>query len=711
MGLPHLPTGLQQLARAYGIETSYRDMANNSVGSYPDAVLLVLKALGAGVEKLDDIPRALEEHRQATWKRHLEPVVVAWDGGPPVVDLRFPVDRTPAALFCHLKLENGDDRSWPCDLTELPVSEAVELSGQAYAARRLSLPISLPWGYHRLTVETPGMLDQSMIISAPLQAYPSHGGPARRTWGVFLPLYALYSQRSWGSGDFSDLEALLAWVTGLGGGVVATLPMLSAFHDEGCDPSPYAPVSRLFWNELYVDVTRAPELQGCASGRALLQSPGFQADLEALRALSLADHSRQMSLKRRVLEELARCFFEDVGARSADFCHFVESNPRLGEYAAFRAACERQGIPWWDWSRPLRDGVLGDGDYDEGAKRYHTYVQWLADRQLRELSARAHDKGLGLYIDLPLGVRPDGYDVWRERDIFAMDVSTGAPPDILYSKGQDWSFPPLHPQRIREQGYRYVRDYLSHHLKYAGLLRIDHVMSLHRLFWIPRGCGATEGVYVRYAADELCAILSLESHRHKCQIVGENLGTVPPYVNEMMSRHNMRSMYVVQYQLVPDPGNPLQAVPAASEVASLNTHDMPPFAAFWRGLDIRDRLTMNLVDDAGARAEWQARQEAERALLLLLRSGGWLDGGDEEDVPAVMTACIRFLAASPAGVVLVNLEDLWLETEPQNRPGICGECPNWRRKARHSFEVFSGMPEVRAMLLEIDRLVRGRAKS
>ncbi len=711
MGLPHLPTGLRQLARAYGVETSYRDMANNSVGSYPDAVLLVLKALGAGVEKLDDIPRALEEHRQATWKRHLEPVVVAWDGGPPVVDLRFPVDRTPAALFCHLKLEDGDDRSWPCDLTELPVSEAVELSGQAYAARRLSLPISLPWGYHRLTVETPGMFDQSMIISAPLQAYPSHGGPARRTWGVFLPLYALYSRRSWGSGDFSDLEALLAWVTGLGGGVVATLPMLSAFHDEGCDPSPYAPVSRLFWNELYIDVTRAPELQGCAAARALLQSPGFQAELESLRALPLADHSRQMALKRRVLEELTRYFFDDVGARSTDFCHFVESNPRLGEYAAFRAACESQGIPWWDWPGPLRDGVLGDGDYDEGAKRYHTYVQWLADRQLRELSTRAHDKGLGLYIDLPLGVRPDGYDVWRERDIFAMDVSTGAPPDILYSKGQDWSFPPLHPQRIREQGYRYVRDYLSHHLKYAGLLRIDHVMSLHRLFWIPRGCGATEGVYVRYAADELCAILSLESHRHKCQIVGENLGTVPPYVNEMMSRHNMRSMYVVQYQLVPDPGNPLQAVPAASEVASLNTHDMPPFAAFWRGLDIRDRLTMNLVDDAGARAEWQARQEAERALLLLLRSGGWLDGGDEEDVPAVMTACIRFLAASPAGVVLVNLEDLWLETEPQNRPGICGECPNWRRKARHSFEVFSGMPEVRAMLLEIDRLVRGRAKS
>jgi 4-alpha-glucanotransferase len=711
MGLPHTLIGLQQLAEAYGVETSYRDMANKRIECSPEAVLRTLNALGAEADRADDVPRALDERRQVLWKRCLEPVVVAWDGGPPAVELRFPVDRTPQTVFCHLKLENGDVRSWPCDLAELPVSGVAEPGGEAYAARNLSLPTSLPWGYHRLVVEVPGRLAESMVISAPMRAYPYPGGPVARTWGVFLPLYALHSRRSWGCGDFSDLEALMAWVTGLGGGVVATLPLLTAFHDEGCDPSPYAPVSRLFWNELHIDVTRAPELQRCASGRALLESPGFQAELEALRALPMVDHRRQMAVKRGVLEELAGCFSEDVGARPADFCHFVESNPRVGEYAAFRATCERQRIPWWEWPKPLRDGVLGGGDYDEGAKRYHTYAQWLADRQMRELSIRAREKGLGLYIDLPLGVRPDGYDVWRERDLFAMDVSAGAPPDILYSRGQDWAFPPLHPERIREQGYRYFRDYLSHHLKYAGLLRIDHVMSLHRLFWIPRGFEATDGVYVRYAADELCGILSLESHRHKCQIVGENLGTVPASVNEMMSRHNMRSMYVVQYQLVPDPGNPLQTIPAANDVASLNTHDMPPFAAFWRGLDIRDRLTMDLVDEAGARAEWQARQEAQRALLLLLRSGGWLDGGNEDDVRAVMMACLRFLAAGSAGVVLVNLEDLWLETEPQNRPGIHGECPNWRRKARHSFEAFSGMPEVHAMLVEIDRLVKGRAKS
>jgi 4-alpha-glucanotransferase len=710
MGFPHTLIGLQQLAELYGVAAAYRDMTGNGVESPPEAILQVLKALGAGVEKADDIPCALEEHRQAVWKRSLEPVVVAWDGHPAAAELRFPSDRAPAAVFCHLKLEDGHERSWPCDLAGLPVSEAAELGGQAYAARKLSLPSSLPWGYHRLTVEAPGRLLESMVISAPVRAYPSHSEAAARTWGVFLPLYALHSRRSWGSGDFSDLEALLAWVAGLGEGVVATLPLLAAFHGAGSDPSPYAPVSRLFWNELYIDVTRAPRLQDRAPARALLGSPDLQAEMQTLRALPLADHVRQMALKRRVLEELARCFFADAGDRSEDFRGFLESTPRIAEYAAFRAACERHGAPWWQWPGPLRDGVLGSGDYDEESRRYHTYVQWLADRQLRDLSVGAREKGSGLYIDLPLGVRTDGYDVWRERDLFAMDVSAGAPPDTLYSRGQNWAFPPLHPGKIREQGYRYIRDYLGHHLKYAAYLRIDHVMSLHRLFWIPAGFRATDGVYVRYATDELCAILSLESHRHKCRIVGENLGTVPPYVNEMMSRHNLHGMYVIQYQLSPDPGQPLPPA-LAGDVASLNTHDMPPFAAFWRGLDIRDRLTMGLLDEAGARTEWQARQEAQRALLRFLRSGGWLDEAGEDDVQAVMMACLRFLGAGPAGLVLVNLEDLWLETEPQNRPGLHEGHPNWRRKARHSFAAFSSMPEVHDILMEIDRLVKGRAKS
>ncbi len=549
-----------------------------------------------------------------------------------------------------------------------------------------------------------------MLISAPPQAYPPPESSVDRVWGVFLPLYALHSRRSWGSGDFSDLEALITWISGLGGSVAGTLPLLASSFDEAAGQSPYAPLSRLFWNEFYVDITRAPELQKCDPARALVESPRFTEELEALRSLPLVDYKRQMTLKRRVLHELARCFYRDAGDRFADFSSFVESNSRLDDYACFRAACERRGSPWWEWPQPLRDGALSCDDYDEETKRYHAYVQWLAHQQLHELSEKACEKGSGLYIDLPLGVRADGYDVWRERDLFVVGASAGAPPDTLYSAGQNWRFPPLHPEEIREKGYRYVIDYLDNHMQHAGFLRIDHVMSLHRLFWIPEGLEPTDGVYVLYPADELCAVVNLESHRHRCRIVGENLGTVPSCVNEMMSRRNIQGMYVVQYELTPDPNAPLRTI-LPNDVASLNTHDMPPFSAFWQGLDIKDRLSLNLLDEAGERAEQEDRQALERALVHLLRVNGWLEDSQTEDVYSVMTSCLKFLAASAAKVVLVNLEDLWLDTEPQNRPGTDEEYPNWRRKARHGFEVFSRMPEVRDVLVEIDRLVKGRAKS
>ena len=699
------PLELQELAHTYGIETAYYDVANHRKEASPEAILLVLKALGAPVETFEDIPSALNDRRQAIWRRYLEPVIVAWEGGPATADLHLPLDRAASSVACQVNLENGDVHSWSCDLAELPTLRVVELCGERYVAKRLTIPGILPWGYHRLMVEAPGKLSEALLIGAPLKAYQSHKGSVNRVWGIFLPLYALHSQRSWGSGDFSDLEALIAWVSGLGGSVVATLPLLACFFDEQFDQSPYAPVSRLFWNELYLDVGKIPELGQCNSAQAVLESTDFRKELKALRSLRFVDYGRQMALKRKVLEELARSLFLETNDRFADFCSFVESNRRVEDYACFRATCACQGVPWWQWPEPLRDGILRMGDYDEETKRYHTYVQWLAQQQLHELSEKAGELGSGLYLDLPLGVRPDGYDAWREHDLFAMDVSVGAPPDTLYSKGQHWYFPPLHPEKIREQGYRYVIDYLDNHLKYAGLLRIDHVMSLHRLFWIPKGLEARNGVYVRYSADELCAILSLESHRHKCLIVGENLGTVPSHVNQLMSRHDIHGMYVVQYEVTPVQKRPLRTV-VADEVASLNTHDMPPFSAFWRGSDIEERFDLNLLDGAGARAERETRGALKKALLRFLQRNGWLESGPADDIYPVLRACLKLLGASPARVLLVNLEDLWLETEPQNLPGIHGRSSNWRRKASHTFEGFSRMPKLRSTLEEIDTLRR-----
>jgi 4-alpha-glucanotransferase len=503
------------------------------------------------------------------------------------------------------------------------------------------------------------------------------------------------------------LEALAEWSAEQGGVVVATLPLLTAFLDEPFDPSPYAPASRLFWNEFYVDVTRVPELQQCPAAQTLLESAEVQREIAALRSSPLVDYRRQMAIKRRVLEELARSFYAEPSARGAAFRHFVESHPAVEDYARFRAIGERLRTPWPQWPQPLRDGTLPEGDGSDEAGRYHFYVQWLAHEQLQALAEKAKAHGPGLYLDLPLGVHGYSYDVWREREAFAVDAAGGAPPDAVFTKGQDWGFPPLHPERIRTQGYRYVVAYVRHHLRHAGLLRIDHVMGLHRLFWVPRGVSASEGAYVQYPAEELYAILSLESHRHTAMLVGENLGTVPPAVNASMVRHRIHRLYVVQYELPSVPHRPPRAVSSA-EVASLNTHDMPPFAAFWQGLDIQDRFELGLMDEAGRRRERQNLAAMQEALGSFLRQKGWLQE-ETIDLQAILRACLSYLAASPARVVLVNLEDLWLEKLPQNTPGTGEERPNWRRKTRERFEAWCQQPQVVSVLQTID-LLRGQPR-
>jgi 4-alpha-glucanotransferase len=691
-----------RLAHLYGVQTAYYDVCHCRQQASIESLLAVLRSLGAPIETLQDIPSACRERQQAVWQRPLEPVVVAWDSEPSLVEVRLPLSDANATVNCHLKLETGEERQWEWHGDDSDILETAEVEGVKYVVKQIPLTSRLPWGYHRLTLELPGRLEYSLLISAPVKAYTPPDEAENRRWGVFLPLYSLYTQKSWGSGDFSDLEELMHWISGMGGDVVATLPLLATFLDEGCEPSPYLPASRLLWNEFYLDVSKVPELQGCSSAQSIIASPSFQNEIEALRSVALVDYPRQMALKRKVLEELSHCFFNGETKRLKDFHRFCEANPVVEDYARFRATFERQCVPWRAWPQPLREGTLKEGDYSEGNKRYHLYVQWLANQQIERISEKAREKNLQLYLDLPLGVHPDGYDVWHERDAFVLDASAGAPPDVVFTTGQNWGFPPLHPERTREQGYRYVIAYLRHHLQHAGMLRIDHVMGHHRLFCIPNGMEADKGVYIRYPAEELYAILSLESHRNRTVIVGEDLGTVPPYVRRAMRKHGLYRMYVVHYELASDLQKGLPPLPRDS-VTSLNTHDMPPFASFWQNLDIGERLNLGLLDKAGARQEKKNFANMKRALITFLQNRGWLQER-QENIAEVLKACLSFLAASRTRMVLLNLEDLWLETRSQNVPSTGAECPNWRRKARYALEEFCQMPQVIDTLRTINEL-------
>jgi len=692
------PKLLHNLARLHNVQTVYRDGLGQLREPPLESIILVLRSLGAPLETLKDLPSAWRQRRQALWQRAIEPVVIAWQGNPLKVKVRLPYRLAETRAKYHIVLETGERHEGTCQDEPATKPESRDVEGARYVARQLIVNAKIPLGYHRLQLQFGDTKLESYLFSAPQRAYAPADTNGKR-WGVFCPLYSLWSAQSWGTGNFSDLATLVDYVGELNGNAVATLPMLASFLDEPFDPSPYAPVSRLFWNELFLDVIKIPELAECSAARAVCEAADFQKELASVRNAALVDYRRAMALKRKVLEALLRFLLTQTSERRESFEKFVVTHRRANDYAAFRAKVERERKSWLQWKAPGRDGILSLNDYDESVKLYHLYVQWQCVAQARGLRDKARAHGVALYLDFPLGVNRDGYDVWRERELFVLGANGGAPPDGLFIKGQNWGFPPLHPEVIRRQGYRYYIDCLRHHMASAGMLRIDHVMGWHRTFWVPEGFSAAEGLYVHHREAEFYAILNLESHRHRVQIVGENLGTVPVYVNEALKQHKILGMYVGQFGVNADAEAALDAVPA-NTVASLNTHDTPTFMGFWSGKDIQDRVALGLIEDGQAQIEQQYRAAQRSALIAFLRARGWLS--EDASAATVLQAWLTFLAREGEAFMLVNLEDLWLEPAPQNVPGTWYERPNWQRKSRFSMEEIRGMDG----LVEILKTIR-----
>lgn len=710
MGARNKVAGLARLARAYDVQTSYEDVNGKRQNATEQAMLSALQALGAPLEGFADVGEALrarEVEQSAAW---VEPVAVVPVRVAGSVELRMPESRASGRLEGELLLENGENYTWSCLIEELHTTSHFDLAGERHVVLRCPLPGALELGYHRLVLRLAGRQFEVLLLAAPPQAYQGAAGADARQWGVFLPLYALHTARSWGAGDLSDLRALSDYVADQGGHCVATLPVLAAFSDHDDGVSPYSPATRLFWDEMYLDVECLPELAETRAAAAIMAAPEFERTLAELRASRWVDYRRLAALKRAVLEPLAESFFAGTSSRRADFERFVERRPEVEDYARFRAACEHLGRPWQAWPSLAHDGRLLDEHGDAAARRYHLYAQFTIDQELAVLANETERRGLIWYLDLPLGVNGEGYDVWRHRDVFALDVAGGAPPDAFFTRGQNWGFPPLHPQRLRASAYRYWIDVLRHHLQYTGLLRIDHVMGLHRLYWVPNGLDARDGVYVRYRDEELYAILKIESHRRCAWLVGENLGTVPRYVDRALKRDGIHGLYVLQFSLQNDPDDAVGAV-AHGAVASVNTHDLPMFAAYWHGHDIDDRLDLKLLSEEEARLEHAERAEVRTALVAWLRRKQLLDA-QADDASSIVRACLAWLAASDARMLLVTIEDLWEELAPHNVPGTLHERRNWCRRAKYSLEEFAALPAVQDAFARIREARRvPRAKS
>lgn len=706
---------LTQLARLLGVQSGYQGTDGRRRRAGDESLLAVVSALGVPIARVGEAPEALRLVQERSRRRVVDPVIAHRAGGSVTVSVSLPGSVDPDRVWVALHHEGGAvDRRRVGGTADRANSPARALrsgaGGDGSGMRRYPLRLrrgGLAPGYHRLTVEGPGLEEEALVICA-----PAHQRAGRRRWGLGVPLYALRTRGDWGVGSLADLGALGAWAGELGAGLVGTLPLYASFLDApGADPSPYLPASRLAWNELYVDVDLLPELAEAPEAAAALSSPALRDQLFRLRRSPLAHPAATLAVKRRVLEPMAQALAGADPRRSprrAALDAFVEARPEVLSYARFRAARERFGPRWRQWpdSAPSRRDRNGAGRRlaDDPALSYHLYVQWVADTQLADAGNRPGAPGL--YLDLPVGVHPDGFDPFHEPELFVDGISGGAPPDDFYPGGQSWGFPPLHPERLRAQGYRHVIAVLRTAMRHASALRIDHVMGLQRMYWVPDGADPKDGVYVNYPGDELRALVVLEAHRSGTVVAGEDLGTVPTTVERAMARDRMLSSWVMQFESSVD--DPLPPVPHRC-VASFATHDLPTFAAYWRGLDVGDRRRRDLLDAETAGRERRRRSRWRSALLAALPSPGLsalpADGVAAEERRA-LRGCLHHLAASDAELVLVDMEDLFLETEPQNRPGTGPEAANFRRRARHSLEELTADAEVAAVLREVDALRR-----
>ncbi len=582
------------------------------------------------------------------------------------------------------------------------------LTARKHQRTALRAAARLPHGYHRVRLTLRNsqreLTAEQLQIVAPPSCLPVTAMLGdRRLFGLNTNLYTVRTRRNWGAGDLGDLTELLGWCADIGAAFLGVNP-LHALRNRGGDISPYAPVSRLYRNPLYLDVTTIPEFAISKEAQALVTTAEHRAAVERLRALDRVDYESVMAEKVPVLGALHRTFAErhrdrrtTRGRAYATFCRTQGS--ALDDFATFLtledhlASDAAQPRDWRRWPAPYRNPrspeVARFRERFSERIDFHRWIQFALDTQLAAAADHARTRGLavGMYGDLAIGSSPSGSDTWALPHLFLGDAHVGSPPDDYSPTGQDWGLPPIHPGRLLGDRYHYWICLVRNAMQHFGAVRIDHVMGLFRQFLIPAGRPGEEGAYVRFPANHLLAILALESHRNRTLVIGEDLGTVPKGLPLILARWNILSTRVFYFER--DHHGRFRPARRYSPRAlvSATTHDNPPLAGFWEGKDLVLRRATDAIPTDGALASARIQRDRDkRALLSRLHRSGILD--HEPRRPAELVAAVhRFLAETPAPLMGVSLDDLAGETDPVNLPGVgLDRYPSWSRRMRLPIE-------------------------
>lgn len=723
---------LIRLAKACGVSTSYIDQLGAYVEIRDEVLVAVLASLGVDASNPAAISKSLLETECRQREQLVPPTVLAITGRANNVPLRCSAD---ALVALTLALEDGT--AYAGDLrANLRVHKDADFGEQL----ELTLPDDLPIGYHTLNVQVGGVQRRATVIVAPPRIELPEAVRQRQRWGWMTQMYSVRSADSWGVGDYGDLKRLAADASEKSH---ADFMLINPIHAGApvppLQPSPYLPESRRFLNVTYIRPQDIPEYAAL--------DDATRAQVEELHASVAAanDSAEPMDInaswdaKRQALWLIFSAPRSEE--RETAFAEFKRAaGPDLDAFATWCLAFEVWGAPWeensWffrtDKNSPAVAALVRD---HHDMFEFQRWLQWIADEQVAAAQQAAKDAGmaLGLMQDMAVGVHALGADVWWSPERFADGVTVGAPPDFYNQLGQDWGQPPFSPQYLESTGYRVYREMVHNMFAHAGALRIDHVLGLFRLWWIPRGCTARDGAYVTYNHEVMLSILAIEASRANGVVIGEDLGTVPEYVSKVLAEHGVLGTAVEWFSRVdnsPNAGDPYAPPEDYRKyaLASVTTHDLPPTAGYLKleHVDLREEL--NLLNEPAEQFRAEVQAEIDQMLALLV-SRGYLpqevadglkaacapDADDAETadrealIQRVVEAMHVMLRDSPSVLVQAALVDGVGEHRTQNQPGTSWEYPNWRipladetGRVVHTEEVFD-LPRVQSLAAALNR--------
>tara|TARA_R110001592_G_scaffold70936_3_gene216935 strand:+ start:791 stop:2983 length:2193 start_codon:yes stop_codon:yes gene_type:complete len=723
-------SALESFMQLKGIDPNFVDAWGAPATVLNENVKTIINHMGFDASDEQALSAHYQEQETQHWVSLLAPVTVLQQASEYQLEIHLPIDFVTDPLIYRITTETGQQIDITLTATDFPLLGNKDISDVEFQLYEVTLSAELAIGYHQLSLLEQGndepLASMSLIITPSACFTPKAIQEGNKLWGTSVQLYCLKSNSNWGIGDFSDLKELLTRTAENGGDFIGLNPIHALNPAQPKNASPYSPSSRKWLNILYTDITSVSEFEHCQPLQAKFKSAEFQQQLTSLRDTNWVDYENVTSLKLGALRDLFATLNDGEKINQERLIalkqFMTEKGASLKQQAAFDAlqfkflADDKSAWGWPVWPEAYQSFSSQATQQwcieNEQEILFWSYCQWVTEIQLAEADELAKKLGmtLGIYRDLAVGVGKNSSEIWANHDLYYENISIGAPPDVLGPLGQSWGLPPLSPEQLYKSGYQPFIELLQSNMSNCGALRIDHVMALLRLWWVPEGASADCGAYIYYNVHDMLNILALESVRNQCLVIGEDLGTVPDGMDVLLKDAGVYSYKVFFFEQAEDGGYISPSHYIQQAMATLSTHDMPTIKGYWHCEDLYLGKSLGLYPDPEVLNKLlQDRVESKQRILDSLHGHASLPEYFSRDANTTgMDQILNFslqkhLAAGNSSLLSLQLEDFLEMDQPVNVPGTSEEYKNWQRKLSHNLDSIFADPDIQCLLKDLTK--------